>query len=113
MKKYIFITLTLLFTSTIANSAETVLGKVNGLVCMKCQMKLTKALTNKAGVKTHVQVAWPEGVAMVASNDKANITEEEFAKIVEANGFELKKVTTINKYINSAKDGVEILKSVN
>ena len=50
---------------------------------------------------------------MVASDDKANITEEEFTKIVEANGFELKKITTINKYINSAKDGVEILKSVN
>ena len=46
MKKYILITLTLLFTSTIANSAETVLGKVNGLVCMKCQMKLTKALVS-------------------------------------------------------------------
>ena len=113
MKKYILIALTLLFTTTLANSAETVLGKVNGLVCMKCQMKLTKALTNKAGVKTHVQVAWPEGVAMVASNDKENITEEEFTKIVEANGFELKKITTIDKYVNSAKDGVEILKSVN
>lgn len=113
MKKFILIALTLMFTTTLVNSAETVLGKVNGLVCMKCQMKLTKALTKKAGVQTHVQVAWPEGVAMVASNDKANITEEEFAKIVEANGFKLKKVTTINEYINSAKDGVEILKSVN
>ncbi|NDB55135.1 hypothetical protein EB169_04825 [archaeon] len=41
------------------------------------------------------------------------ITEEEFKKIVENNGFQVKKVTTINEYVNSAKDGVEILKSVN
>lgn len=113
MKKNILALLILLFSSTITCSAETVLGKVNGLVCMKCQIKLTKALTDKAGVKTHVQVAWPEGVAMVASKNKANITENEFKKIVENNGFQVKKVTTINEYINSAKDGVKILKSVN
>ena len=113
MKKNILAFLILLFSSTITYSAETVLGKANGLVCMKCQMKLTEALTDKAGVKQHIQVAWPEGVAMVASKDKANITEEEFKKIVENNGFQVKKVTTINEYVNSAKDGVEILKSVN
>lgn len=113
MKKNFLAFLILLFSSTITYSAETVLGKVNGLVCMKCQIKLTKALTDKAGVKQHIQVAWPEGVAMVASKDKANITEEEFKKIVENNGFQVKKVTTIDEYLNSARDGVEILKSVN
>ena len=113
MRKLI-LSLIMVFTCNLTvNAAETVLGKVNGLVCMECQLKLTRSLTDVAGVKATIQVAWPEGVALVASKDSVNITEDEFASIVENNGFELQKITKVDQYISSPSDGLKILKSIN
>jgi len=113
MRKLI-LSLIMVFTCNLTvNAAETVLGKVNGLVCMECQLKLTRSLTDVAGVKATIQVAWPEGVALVASKDSVNITEDEFASIVQNNGFELQKITKVDQYISSPSDGLKILKSIN
>jgi hypothetical protein len=113
VKKIIVVFIMLFSLNVAANSAETVLGKVNGLVCMECQLKLTRSLTDVAGVKATIQVAWPEGVALVASKDSVNITEDEFVSIVQNNGFELQKITKVDQYISSPSDGLKILKSIN
>ena len=113
MRKLI-LSLIVVFTCNLTvHAAETVLGKVNGLVCMECQLKLSRSLTDVAGVKATIQVAWPEGVALVASKDSVNITEDEFASIVQNNGFELQKITKVDQYISSPSDGLKILKSIN
>jgi len=54
MKKIIVVFIMLFSLNVTANSAETVLGKVNGLVCMECQLKLSRSLTDVAGVKATI-----------------------------------------------------------
>ena len=40
------------------------------------------------------------------SKDSVNITEDEFASIVQDNGFELQKITKVDQYISSPSDGL-------
>jgi len=40
-------------------------------------------------------------------------SEDEFASIVQNNGFELQKITKVDQYISSPSDGLKILKSIN
>ena len=54
-------------------------GQVNGMMCIKCQKMVTKALIAVSPNAT-VKVSWPEGVAVSAFEDKSNLNEEEFKK---------------------------------
>ena len=73
MKK-IYLTLFLLLFSTNVYAAQTQIAQVNGMMCIKCQKMVTKAL-QEASPNATVTVSWPEGVAISAFGDKSNLTD--------------------------------------
>ena len=110
MKKiFSSIILVLLISITnIANTAESMVAQVNGMMCIKCQKMVTDALI-KASPTAKVKVSWPEGVAVSAFEDKSNLSDEEFKKAILGTGFEVVKVTSIDKFIENPSEAVSIL----
>jgi copper chaperone CopZ len=80
MKKIrkISLTLLMLFFSTNLFAAQSQIAQVNGMMCIKCQKMVTKAL-QAASPDAKVTVSWPEGVAISAFGDKSNLTDEDIA----------------------------------
>ena len=72
MKK-IFITILLILFSTNVFAAQSQIAQVNGMMCIKCQKMVTKAL-QAASPNADVKVSWPEGVAISSFTDKSNLT---------------------------------------
>ena len=72
MKK-IYLTLLILLFSTNVFAAQTQIAQVNGMMCIKCQKMVTKAL-QAASPNATVKVSWPEGVAVSSFEDKSNLT---------------------------------------
>ena len=71
MKK-IYLSLFLLIFSTNVFAAQTQIAQVNGMMCIKCQKMVTKAL-KAASPNATVKVSWPEGVAVSSFEDKSNL----------------------------------------
>jgi copper chaperone CopZ len=94
--------------SNILHAAESLVGQVNGMMCIKCQNMVTTALI-KVSPTAHVKVSWPEGVAVSAFEDKSNLNNEEFKKAILGTGFEVVKVTSVGKFIEDPGEAVSIL----
>ena len=88
------------FTSTVF-AAESMVGQVNGMMCIKCQKMVTTKLIEVSPNAT-VKVSWPEGVAISAFKDKSNLSEQEFKDAIVGTGFEVVKVVKSNKFIEDA-----------
>ena len=110
MKKLIknFLVLFFLIFSTSVYAAETMVGQVNGMMCIKCQKMVTEAL-QKACPDATVKVSWPEGVAVSSFADKSNINEEEYKQAIAGTGFEVVKVIKVGKIIEDPSEAVSIL----
>ena len=110
MKKLIknFLVLFFLISSTSVYAAETMVGQVNGMMCIKCQKMVTEAL-QKACPDATVKVSWPEGVAVSSFADKSNINEEEYKQAIAGTGFEVVKVIKVGKIIEDPSEAVSIL----
>ena len=100
--------ITFISSSNILYAAESMVGQVNGMMCIKCQKMVTDALV-KASPSAKVKVSWPEGVAVSSFEDKSNLNEEEFKKAILVTGFEVVKVTSVDKFIEDPGDAVSIL----
>ena len=103
MKKTIisfFITFFLLISGH-SFAAESMVGQVNGMMCIKCQNMVTMKLI-EVSPTAHVKVSWPEGVAVSAFEDKSNLNEEEFKNAILGTGFEVVKVVKTSKFIKDA-----------
>ena len=83
--------------SNIVYAAETMVGQVNGMMCIKCQKMVTEAL-QKACPDATVKVSWPEGVAVSSFADKSNINEEEYKQAIAGTGFEVVKVIKVENH---------------
>ena len=68
IKKISLISL-MLFFSTNLFAAQSQIAQVNGMMCIKCQKLVTKAL-QEASPNATVTVSWPEGVAVSSFGDK-------------------------------------------
>ena len=110
MKKIIknFLVLFFLISSTSVYAAETMVGQVNGMMCIKCQKMVTEAL-QKACPDATVKVSWPEGVAVSSFADKSNLNEEEYKQAIAGTGFEVVKVIKVGKIIEDPSEAVSIL----
>ena len=95
-------------SSNILFAAESMVAQVNGMMCIKCQKMVTDALA-KASPSAKVKVSWPEGVAVSAFEDKSNLNDEEFKKAILGTGFEVVKVTSVDKFIDDPGEAVSIL----
>jgi len=107
LKKIILVLSFLLFGTSIY-AAESMIGQVNGMMCIKCQKMVTEAL-QKACPDATVKVSWPEGVAVSSFADKSNLNEEEYKQAIAGTGFEVVKVIKVGKIIEDPSAAVSLL----
>ena len=107
MKK-IYLSLFLLIFSTNVFAAKTQIAKVNGMMCIKCQKMVTKAL-QAASPNATVKVSWPEGVAVSSFEDKSNLSDEDYKKAILGTGFEVIKVVSVEKIITDAGEARKLV----
>ena len=107
MKK-IILSLFLTFISTNLFAAQTQIAQVNGMMCIKCQKMVTKAL-QEASPDADIKVSWPEGVAVSAFQDKSNLSDEQYKDAIAGTGFEVIKVVSVDKIVTDAGEAVKIL----
>ena len=110
MRKILNLILLVFFISisNILYAAESMVGQVNGMMCIKCQNMVTMALI-KVSPTAHVKVSWPEGVAVSAFEDKSNLNEEEFKNAILGTGFEVVKVVKVDKFIDEAGEARQLV----
>jgi len=101
MFKKIFTAIVFCFFTSVAFAAESMVGQVNGMMCIKCQKMVTTKLIEVSPNAT-VKVSWPEGVAISAFKDKSNLSEQEFKDAIVGTGFEVVKVVKSDKFIEDA-----------
>jgi len=110
MKKVLISIVFVLFISigNILLAAESMVGQVNGMMCIKCQKMVTEAL-QKACPEATVKVSWPEGVAVSSFVDKSNLNEEEYKNAIAGTGFEVVKVIKVAKIIDNAEEARKLV----
>ena len=107
MKK-IYLTLFLLLFSTNTFAAQTQIAQVNGMMCIKCQKMVTKAL-QAASPNATVKVSWPEGVAVSSFKDKSNLTDDAYKDAIAGTGFEVIKVVSVERIITEAEEARKLV----
>jgi copper chaperone CopZ len=107
MKK-IYLTLFLLLFSTNVYAAQTQIAQVNGMMCIKCQKMVTKAL-QAASPNATVKVSWPEGVAVSSFTDKSNLTDDAYKEAIAGTGFEVIKVVSVERIITEAEEARKLV----
>ena len=110
MRKLLSILFLIFFVSinNLLYAAESMVGQVNGMMCIKCQKMVTEAL-QKACPDATVKVSWPEGVAVSSFADKSNLNEEEYKQAIAGTGFEVVKVIKVGKIIEDPSTAVSLL----
>ena len=101
-KRCSLILLMILFSTNLF-AAQSQIAQVNGMMCIKCQKLVTKAL-QKVSPKATVKVSWPEGVAVSTFLDKSNLSDEDYKNAILGTGFEVIKVVSIDEIITNAED---------
>ena len=96
------------FMTTNLFAAQTQIAQVNGMMCIKCQKMVTKAL-QEASPDADIKVSWPEGVAVSAFQDKSNLSDEQYKEAIAGTGFEVIKVVSVDKIVTDAGEAVKIL----
>ena len=97
-----------IFTSSVSIAAETMVGQVNGMMCIKCQNLVTKELI-KVSPTAHVKVSWPEGVAVSSFTDKSNLTDDAYKEAIAGTGFEVIKVVSVERIITEAEEARKLV----
>ena len=107
VNKIIF-TLALIFFSTNLFAAQSQIAQVNGMMCIKCQKMVTKAL-QAASPNATVKVSWPEGVAVSSFTDKSNLTDDAYKDAIAGTGFEVIKVVSVERIITEAEEARKLV----
>lgn len=102
--KILTILIILFFTSGALKAAESIVAGVDGMFCLACQEKLTKAFNDKFGSEVIITVSWEKGLAVVSVPTKGKITEEDFKNVVLETGFKFEGIKTVGKPLNSLKE---------
>ena len=102
--KLLTILIILLFNISASKAAESIVAGVDGMFCLACQEKLTKAFNDKFGSEVIITVSWEKGLAVVSVPTKGKITEEDFKNVVLETGFKFEGVKTVGKPLNSLRE---------
>ena len=108
MFKKIILTMGLFLFSTNLFAAQTQIAQVNGMMCIKCQKMVTKAL-QAASPNATVKVSWPEGVAVSSFEDKSNLSDEDYKNAILGTGFAVIKVVSVEKIITDAGEARKLV----
>ena len=106
--KKILLTFLILFFSTNLFAAQSQIAQVNGMMCIKCQKMVTKAL-QAASPNATVKVSWPEGVAVSSFTDKSNLTDDAYKEAIAGTGFEVIKVVSVERIITEAEEARKLV----
>ena len=106
--KKILLTFLMLFFSTNLFAAQSQIAQVNGMMCIKCQKMVTKAL-QAASPNATVKVSWPEGVAVSSFTDKSNLTDDAYKEAIAGTGFEVIKVVSVERIITEAEEARKLV----
>ena len=106
--KKILLTFFMLFFSTNLFAAQSQIAQVNGMMCIKCQKMVTKAL-QAASPNATVKVSWPEGVAVSSFTDKSNLTDDAYREAIAGTGFEVIKVVSVERIITEAEEARKLV----
>ena len=106
--KKILLTFLMLLFSTNVYAAQTQIAQVNGMMCIKCQKMVTKAL-QAASPNATVKVSWPEGVAVSSFTDKSNLTDDAYKDAIAGTGFEVIKVVSVERIITEAEEARKLV----
>ena len=106
--KKILLTFLLLLFSTNLFAAQSQIAQVNGMMCIKCQKMVTKAL-QAASPNATVKVSWPEGVAVSSFTDKSNLTDDAYKEAIAGTGFEVIKVVSVERIITEAEEARKLV----
>ena len=106
--KKILLTCFMLFFSTNLFAAQSQIAQVNGMMCIKCQKMVTKAL-QAASPNATVKVSWPEGVAVSSFTDKSNLTDDAYKEAIAGTGFEVIKVVSVERIITEAEEARKLV----
>ncbi len=98
----------MLFFSNNLFAAQSQIAQVNGMMCIKCQKMVTKAL-QEASPNATVTVSWPEGVAVSSFGDASNLTDEDYKNAILGTGFEVIKVVSVDKIISDAEEARQLV----
>ena len=98
----------MLFFSTNLFAAQSQSAQVNGMMCIKCQKMVTKAL-QEASPNATVKVSWPEGVAVSSFTDKSNLTDDAYKEAIAGTGFEVIKVVSVERIITEAEEARKLV----
>ena len=102
--KLLTIFIILLFNRGTLKAAESIVAGVDGMFCLACQEKLTKAFNDKFGSEVIITVSWEKGLAVVSVPTNGKITEEDFKKVVLDTGFKFEGIKTVGKPLNSLRE---------
>ena len=102
--KLLTIFIILLFNTGTLKAAESIVAGVDGMFCLACQEKLTKAFNDKFGSEVIITVSWEKGLAVVSVPTKGKITEEDFKNVVLETGFKFEGVKRVGKPLNSLRE---------
>ena len=102
--KLLTIFIILLFNISALKAAESIVAGVDGMFCLACQEKLTKAFNDKFGSEVIITVSWEKGLAVVSVPTKGKITVEDFKNVVLETGFKFEGVKTVGKPLNSLRE---------
>ena len=106
--KKVCLTFLMLFFSTNLFAAQSQIAQVNGMMCIKCQKMVTKAL-QEASPNATVKVSWPEGVAVSSFTDKSNLTDDAYKEAIAGTGFEVIKVVSVERIITEAEEARKLV----
>ena len=106
--KKISVIILMLFFSTNLFAAQSQIAQVNGMMCIKCQKMVTKAL-QEASPNATVKVSWPEGVAVSSFTDKSNLTDDAYKEAIAGTGFEVIKVVSVERIITEAEEARKLV----
>jgi copper chaperone CopZ len=106
--KKILLTFLMLFFSTNLFAAQSQIAQVNGMMCIKCQKMVTKAL-QAASPNATVKVSWPEGVAVSSFTDKSNLTDDAYKEAIAGTGFEVIKVVSVERIITESEEARKLV----
>ena len=106
--KNIILLISLIFFSTNLFAAQIQIAQVNGMMCIKCQKMVTKAL-QAASPNATIKVSWPEGVAVSSFEDKSNLSDDAYKEAIAGTGFEVIKVVSVDKIITDADEARKLV----
>ena len=77
-----------------SKATDSIVGSVEGMMCIECQKKLIKAFQDELGKEHDIKVivSWEDGLGSITFPESSNIDEDTFKKIVTQSGFEVNDV---------------------